>query len=294
MLNVLGRTELTGINHDDYIDISGYYSGIRLTFSEIGAPGTQVVSLWGINHDQLIIVIFPEQGLMSVHSSHDIHVSYFYFNELDVLHLLDVNPLSLLNPGLLLAFFSFCIIIFMLLRFWFGGDNIAPLRKSAYAQKYIISIWLMLFVIASLMVNSNHPLFFQWILRISFFVFSLTVLIHSKKHGLRRIMTWELIGTFIALILAFILSSPASEAVVRTLRWIVSNIFALLLIGAPIYMLFLVLAQRHKPSQRRIRTKITLAVTIIVTVLFFLLIFHPHVFREVEAVGALAKSLCAR
>ena len=278
MLNVLGSAELISVGRYSYsVDSWSVIDGVRLNFSERGAPGTEVTSPLGTHRDQLNIAVFPEQGIMSVLFNHEFPVYYFYFDGLDITELLDVSPLSLLNHGMPLAFFVLLVIIVLLLRYWFGADHYAALRKAASVRNYIISVWAMLLFIASLMADSSHPAFLLWIFRAGFLAFSLAILLHSKKHELKKIMRLEIFGIGFALVMAFVLSSPATAGVAYVIRFVVSTAIALLIIGTPIYMLFLVVIMRHTPAHQRIRTRITLVVTVVTTVLFFLMLFYPWV-----------------
>jgi len=280
MLNVLGDAQL--VSMDRYYLAGGVspIHGIRLEFSERrGIPGTEVTSPWGVARDQLNVTIFPEQGLMSVLFNNNFPAYYFHFDEADIEELLDVSPLSLLNHGTPVAFFALFVAMALLLRYWFGGDQYVALRKAVSVRNYIVSVWATLFFIASLMVDNNHPEFLLWLFRAGFLAFSVVILWHSKKYELRKIMLWEILGIGSALAMAFILSSPATVRIAYALRFMMSNVVALLIIGVPIYMLFSVVVMRHTPSHQRIRTRITIIVTAVATILFFLLLFYPHVFN---------------
>jgi len=278
ILNVLGEAQLVSMDRYYLPERIPIY-GVRLEFSERrGIPGTEVTSPWGVSRDQLNVTIFPEQGLVSVLLNNNFPAYYFHFYELDIEELLDVSPLSLLNHGVPVAFIALSTAIILLLYYWFGGDRYVALRKAGSVRNYIISVWAMLFFIASLMIDNNHPDFLLWIFRIGFLTFSIVILWHSKKYKLRKVMLWEILGIGAAVVVALILSSPATAEVAYALRFVMSNVVALLIIGVPIYMLFLVIIMRHKPSHQRIRMWISIITTVVATALFFLLLFYPQVF----------------
>ena len=279
LLNMLGEMELVSAVDTYLVDSWTAVDGVRLNFSERGAPGTEVASPLGTHRDQLNIIIFPEQGLVSVVFNFEFPVQYFYFDGTDISELLNVSPLSLLNHGTPLAFVALWMIAILLLRYWFGGDHYMPMRKVASVRGYIISVWLMLLIIAMIMIDVNHPEFLLWIFRAGFVGFSIAILWHSKKYRLRKIMRWEILGIGLSMLMAAIFASPSTAGIAYAIRFVISTVIALVIIGTPIYMLFLVVIMRHEPSHQRIRSWITVIVTIVATILFFLLLFYPWVFE---------------
>lgn len=278
MLNILQDVRLTGVNYRSaYLE---YYDGIFLHFSDRAV--SLVADPWGTHrHNWFDITIYAEHNLINIRTSvtddFDGHGAYFYFDELDVSRLLNVNPISLLNRGVILAYVVLCVVIILLLRYYFGTEG-AFLRKAVSMRTYIAFIWLILFSIAGFMANGGHPQFFIWILRIMFFAIALIILWHSKKHGLKNIMKWELAGIILALVWIILSHVPAAAPILSVLGWALSTVLILLFIGVPVYMLFLVLLVGYKPSERPIRTRISRVFTVIFTILFYLLLFHPHVF----------------
>ena len=279
MLNVLGAAELVSAGRyyaeDSWSDAEGV---VRIIFSERGAPGREVASPWGTHRDQLNIAIFPEQGLIRIIYNLEFPARYFYFDRLDIDELLDISPFSLLNHGTPLAVTVLLVVAVLMLYYWFGGDHYAPLRKVASARNYIISVWIMLFIIAMLMIDVNHPDFLLWTFRLGFLCFSATILWHSRKYRLTKIMRWEILGIGFSMLMTVIFASPAAAGAAHAIRLAMSTAVALIIIGTPIYMLFLVVIMRHTPTHQRIRTWITVIVTIVATVLFFLMLFYPWVF----------------
>ena len=288
ILNMLRDVELVQTEPPvHFATVLGWPDAVHLTFSERGAARTLVVTPTGDwhNHDRLNVRIFPNYNLISIESiniqtHYAGYSTYFYFGELDIEQLLNVSPISLLNHGVVVAFVIFCLVIALMLYYWFGtAAGGVHLRKESFARKYTISIWLTILILATLMVNDNHPQFFLWALRVLFLIVAAITLRHSKKHGLKRTMLWELIGITLALLWAFMLFSPITEPIVSLIGRLGSNILILSFIGIPVYMLFLVLFVGFKPEQRRVRTIIARVITVIVAILFFLLLFHPHVFH---------------
>jgi len=277
LLNVLGAAELVSAMDTYLVDSWSAADGVRLNFTERGAPGTEVTSPLGTHRDQLNIIVFPEQGLISVLFNFEFPARYFYFEGLDMHELLGVSPLSLLNHGTPLAFIALWVIAVLVLYYWFGGDHYMPMRKAVSVRNYIISVWLMLFIIAMLMIDVNHPNFLLWTFRLGFLGFSTAILWHSKKYRLIKIMRWEMLGIGFSLLMAIIFALPATAGVAHAIRFTMSTAVALIIIGTPIYMLFLVIIMRHTPTHQRIRTWITVIVTIVATVLFFLMLFYPWV-----------------
>ena len=282
MLNALGEVQLIRSPYDYATNYEWPpEASVRLFFSERGAPGTQVTSPWGVHFGALSVIIFPERGLLNIEGS------YFYFDTIDLDVLLNVSPLSLLNPGTAPSFWIFFIALIVIVGYWFRSPQAevqagAPVeirsRKELNARNYLIAIWLILFFLVLLMLN-EHPYFFTWVLRGVYAAFCLTILAHSKKHGLHKTMLWELAGILLSLLCAFIFLFSPAEAVASVLRLLIGHTIALIAIGAPVYMLFLVIIMRHTPTHQRIRTKVTIVATAVATILFFLLMFYPEVFR---------------
>ena len=284
MLNALGEVTLIQSSYDYATNLEfPPKASVSLFFSERGAPGTQVISPWGVDFEALSVTIFPELGLLNAYGH------YFYFDAIDFDALLNLSPLSFLNPGTSPSFWMFFIVLIVIVRYWFSSSQAdmqaatptgTRSRKELNVRNYLISIWLILFFFVLLMLN-EHPYFFTWILRGVYLAFCLTILVHSKKHGLYKTMLWELAGVSLSLLCAFIFLFPPAEAAASVLRLLIGHTIALITIGAPVYMLFLVIIMRHTPTHQRVRTRVTIAVTVVASVLFFLLMFYPEVFRFV-------------
>jgi len=189
-------------------------------------------------HRSMRVVVFPNEGILSLSGWQTFGgasraASYFYYDELDLERLLTINPVHLLTLEVVIVFLVLVLIVFLLLRYWLG----TPTQKEFYPRNYIISVWLTLFFMAFLMGSSFPPIILTLATRVGFLVFSLTILIHSKRHGLTKILIWELIGIGLSLALAFTLSSTAMEGFASILRWVMSGAIIVAALGAFIYML---------------------------------------------------------